>query len=97
MQTKVWFATGIIEDFGITDLINFAGTRSDVKNFHKSDEISELEKKIIIPDSPAITKSENNNIISVFYNKITNLNIYFIIIIVSVIITMIYFTKYKLK
>tara|TARA_Y100000590_G_scaffold417332_1_gene516989 strand:- start:1126 stop:1905 length:780 start_codon:yes stop_codon:yes gene_type:complete len=97
MQTKVWFATGIIEDFGITDLINFAGTRSDVKNFHKSDEISELEKKIIIPESPAITKFENNNIISVFYNKITNLNIYFIIIIVSVIITMIYFTKYKLK
>ena len=26
IQTKTWFATGIIEDFQITDLINFAGT-----------------------------------------------------------------------
>jgi len=97
MQTKAWFATGIIEDFGITDLINFAGTRSDVKNFHKSDKALELENKIIIPESIAISKSENNTIIPESDNKITNLNIYFIIIIIGVIITMIYFIKYKLK
>ena len=97
VQTKVWFATGIIEDFGITDLLNFAGTRSDVKNFHKSDEAPELENKVIIPESTTISKSENNTINSESDNKITNLNIYFIIIIIGVIITMIYFIKYKLK
>ena len=82
IQTKTWFATGIIEDFQITDLINFAGTRSDVKDFHNPTEIIE---------------SENGTIIAESNNKITNLNIYFIIVIVSTIIIMIFFIKYKSK
>ena len=76
IQTKTWFTTGIIEDFQITDLINFTGTRSDVKDFHKPTEIIESENGTIIPESN---------------NKITNLNIYFIIVIVSTIIIMIFY------
>ena len=97
IKTKIWFATGVIEDFGITDLINFAGTRSDVKNFHKSNEIIESKNETIIPESIGIVKSENNTILSESNNKITNLNIYFIIIFVSIIVIMIFFIKYKLK
>ena len=97
IKTKIWFATGVIEDFGITDLINFAGTRSDVKNFHKPDELNEPKNEIIIPESIGIVESENNTMLSESNNKITNLNIYFIIIFVSIIIIMIFFIKYKLK
>ena len=97
INTKIWFATGVIEDFGITDLINFAGTRSDVKNFHKSNKIIESKNEIIIPELIGIVESENNTILSESNNKITNLNIYFIIIFVSIVVIMIFFIKYKLK
>jgi len=31
---RLWFATGIIEDFGITDLAKFAGNRNTIRDFH---------------------------------------------------------------
>jgi hypothetical protein len=37
MDYRLWFATGIIEDFGITDLAKFAGNRNTIREFHTND------------------------------------------------------------
>jgi len=48
-NTKLWFATGLIEDFGMSDLAKFAGNRTKIKEFHNQEMINttalEIEEK----------------------------------------------------
>ena len=36
-SAKLWFATGLIEDFGMSDLTNFAGNINMVQKFHNQE------------------------------------------------------------
>tara|TARA_Y100001970_G_scaffold154314_1_gene189033 strand:+ start:14509 stop:15291 length:783 start_codon:yes stop_codon:yes gene_type:complete len=89
---KLWFATGIIEDFGISDLANFAGTRNKVRDFH-SDTNDSDDINISLTDMPASLENTNDFIGIIKTNKLV---IYVLILIIFIIVLFLYINR-KLK
>ncbi|MFL2768255.1 MAG: hypothetical protein ACJ0DE_05760 [Dehalococcoidia bacterium] len=101
MDYRLWFATGIIEDFGITDLAKFAGNRSTIRDFHTNNYESESESE---SESDSLTNLEsdqtnfdNRSEISVDKSGSNTYVIYVLILSVFIILLFLYINRRRNK
>ena len=99
MDYRLWFATGIIEDFGITDLAKFAGNRSTIRDFHTNNYESESESE---SDSLTNLESDQTNFdnrseISVDKSGSNTYVIYVLILSVFIILLFLYINRRRNK